>query len=266
MFKVWLFQSTSWRLERHRSEYDRFKPVKITFADDNAMTEPRWALYFAPPAALGQLGQQWLSDTFEPAAPWTTAPRRYGFHATLKAPFRLAPGYALCDLTAAVADWSQRQSPFFVRLSVQWLGDFLALRPVARTDIEALSGLAASAVEQLDPFRAELSAAEQQRRLAAPLTVRERDLLARWGYPYVFEAFRFHCTLTEPLPTAIRPRLFALAEQHFNGVLSQPTPIDRVVLAEEPAPGANFVIVASFRLGAFTPGVEEPPCAKEFVA
>ena len=239
---------------------------EFSFADDTAMTEPRWALYFAPSAALDQLGQHWLSDTFEPAAPWTTAPRRYGFHATLKAPFRLAPGYALRDLKAAVAVWSQCQPPFFVRLSVQWLGDFLALRPVARTDIEALSGLSASAVEQLDPFRAELSAAEEQRRLAAPLNLRERELLARWGYPYVFEAFRFHCTLTEPLPTAIRPRLFALAEQHFNGVLSEPTPIDRVVLAEEPAPGANFVIVASFRLGAFTPGVEEPPCAKESVA
>jgi hypothetical protein len=238
----------------------------MRFAGDHAMTEPRWALYFAPQAALGQLGQQWLSDTFEPALTWTTAPRRYGFHATLKAPFRLAPGYALGDLKAAVAVWSQCQPPFSVRLSVQWLGDFLALRPVTRTDIEALSGLAASAVEQLDPFRAELSASEQQRRLAAPLTVRERELLARWGYPYVFEAFRFHCTLTEPLPTAIRPRLFALAEQHFNGVLSEATPIDRVVLAEEPAPGANFVIVASFRLGAITPEAEEPPCSKESVA
>lgn len=238
----------------------------MSFADDHAMTAPRWALYFAPSAALGQLGQQWLSDTFEPAASWTTAPRRYGFHATLKAPFRLAPGYALSDLKAAVALWSRVQHPFPVRLSVQWLGNFLALRPVTKTDIEALSGLAASAVEQLDPFRAELSAAEQQRRLAAPLTVRERELLARWGYPYVFEAFRFHCTLTEPLPSAIGPRLFALAEQHFNGVLSEPTPIDRVVLAEEPVPGADFVIVASFRLGASTPGAEEPPCFMESVA
>lgn len=230
------------------------------------MNTQRWALYFSPPDELGQLGQQWLSDKFVPAAPWTAAPRRYGFHATLKAPFRLSPGYTLSDLRAAIAVWTGLQRPFSVRLSVQWLGGFPALRPVAEADNAALAGLAASAVAQLDPFRAELSAAEEQRRLKAPLTARERELLARWGYPYVFEAFRFHCTLTEPLPPEIARDLFALAEQHFNRVLSEPVLIDHVVLVEEPEPNANFMMVERFRLGASPPGAEEPPCSMESVA
>jgi hypothetical protein len=47
-------------------------------------------------------------------------------------------------------------------------------------------------VSELDCFRAPLSEGEEQRRLAAGLSARQRELLNRWGYPYVFDQFRFH--------------------------------------------------------------------------
>ena len=232
---------------------------------------PRWALYFSPgtDTELGRLGREWLSAGFEPAAAWTSAPRRYGFHATLKAPFRLAPGFDLKTLISAVAEWAAEQHPFEVLLSVQWLGDFLALRPVPGGSVDALNQLAASAVERFDGFRAEMSAAERARRVVSsksPLTARESELLDRWGYPYVFEAFRFHCTLTESLPQDQKYPLFALAEQTFNRVLFKPVPIDHVVLVEEPAPGADFVRVQSFQLGAFASGAIDSDRSMEPVA
>ena len=229
----------------------------------------RWALYFSPDTELGGLGHQWLSQAFEQAAAWTAAPRRYGFHATLKAPFRLAPGFDLKMLIAAVAEWAAEQPPVDVLLSVQWLGDFLALRPARGASVDALNQLAASAVKRFDGFRAEMSAAERARRVAAskaPLTLRELELLDRWGYPYVFEAFRFHCTLSEALPPDRKLQLFALAEQTFNRVLFQPVPIDQVVLVEEPAPGADFVRVQSFPLGTFAPGAIDSDRSMEPVA
>jgi len=230
---------------------------------------PRWALYFSPDTELGRLGHQWLSHAFEPAAAWTSAPRRYGFHATLKAPFRLAPGCDLKRLIAAVAAWAAEQRPFDVPLSVQWLGDFLALRPAPGASVDALNQLAASAVERLDGFRAEMSAVERARRVAAPklpLTAREFELLERWGYPYVFEEFRFHCTLTESLPPDRKQQLFTLAERSFNRVLSKQVPIDHVVLVEEPAPGADFVRVQSFPLGTSASGAIDSDRSMEPVA
>jgi hypothetical protein len=232
-------------------------------------TNQRWALYFSPDTELGHLGREWLSHVFEPASAWTSTPRRYGFHATLKAPFRLAPGFDSTSLIAAVAEWAAEQRPFDVPLSVQWLGDFLALRPRPGVSVDRLNRLSASAVERLDGFRAEMSAAERERRVAlprSPLTAREHELLDRWGYPYVFEAFRFHCTLTGFLPSDRKVELFSLAERTFNRVLSEPVPIDQVVLVKEPAPGANFVRVRSFPLGMPLPGAVDSNCSLEPIA
>ena len=49
---------------------------------------------------------------------------------------------------------------------------------------------------RLDPFRAPLTPSERARRRPEDLDPRRRALLDRWGYPHVFEAFRFHMTLT----------------------------------------------------------------------
>ena len=58
--------------------------------------------------------------------------RRYGFHATLKAPFRLAEGRTAAELDAAVARYAAGRPGVLVpRLSLARLGGFFALVPGA---------------------------------------------------------------------------------------------------------------------------------------
>ncbi|OUD88227.1 hypothetical protein BC477_09535 [Clavibacter michiganensis subsp. michiganensis] len=98
-----------------------------------------------------------------PGAPagWTRAEvdavtvdaRRYGFHGTLKAPFRVADGRDLDGLEAAVADLAGARDPVALPgLRVASLGGFLALVPTG--PVPALDALAADVVMRLDGFRA----------------------------------------------------------------------------------------------------------------
>src|SRR4051794_24659558 len=108
---------------------------------------PRYAIYFAPPpeSALWRFGSGVLGydastgadapllapDGFLPAE-WrdlTAEPRRYGFHATLKAPFRLAEGATEADLAAAMARFAAQRPPVSTELFVTALGSFVALAP-----------------------------------------------------------------------------------------------------------------------------------------
>src|SRR5690606_25376449 len=121
--------------------------------------------------------------------------RHYGFHATLKAPFRLAPGVSPERLRAAVADFAARRPAFAVpAMKVSAIGGFLAV--TLATPSPAMQALADAAVAELDAFRAPPTEAEIARRLQGGLTSQQEALLRRWGYPYVFEEFRFHMTLT----------------------------------------------------------------------
>lgn len=134
-----------------------------------------------------------------PVAEITEAPRRYGPHATLAPPLRLAPGRRPEEVEAAVERLARRLAPARADgLRLGRIGGFVALLPEG--DPAALDALAAEAVRALDPLRARPEAAEIEKRRAAGLDPREEALLLRWGYPYVMERFRFHVTLSGPLP------------------------------------------------------------------
>ena len=180
------------------------------------MSEPRYALYALPAAGspLEAFGRSVFGDdtmTGEAAppasdladlAPMNAGARVYGFHATLKAPMRLAPGLGEADLLAAARGLAAGHPPVVVGpLTVAALGRFLALVPVAPPP--ALTLLAAECVAALDPLRAPLTGAERAKRRPERLTPRGRALLERWGYPHVFEEFRFHMTLTDALPEEV---------------------------------------------------------------
>ncbi len=196
----------------------------------------RYAIFYTPSGPLADFGAAWLgwdsaSGTVvpHPDVPGidvdglTRTPRKYGFHATLKAPFRLAEGATETALRHAAEAFADAHGPAPIgRLEVRSDHGFLALRPVTQTD--ALRDLAAATVRDFDSLRAPLSDAEIARRRQSPLSTRLDQQMLAWGYPYVFDDFHFHMTLTGKLPrdrptdltTALAPLLdpFAGGSHH----------------------------------------------------
>jgi putative phosphonate metabolism protein len=220
----------------------------------------RHAIYFAPPEAgsLARFGAAWLGwdprhglrqaaalpDLPADRDALIAAPRRYGFHATLKAPFRLAGDLAALDAaTAAVAAGCQ---PFQLRLHVGALGPFLALLPDAPP--AELHALEAACVTGLDAFRAPPNPSELERRRAAGLDPVEEENLRRWGYPYVLDRFRFHLTLTGPLPEATRMPLQEALTTALAPNLAAPVPVTEICRFSEADDGV-FRLVRRFPLG-----------------
>lgn len=209
----------------------------------------RYALYYAPERGpFATAAVRWLgwdpatsSEVAQPdlglnLAALTADPRKYGFHGTLKAPFRLAEGVDFEAASAAVAALAHSLAPVELPgLQFLDLEGFLALVPLG--DTSALMDLAAQVVETLDPLRAPLTEAELARRRPDRLTPRQRDLLNRFGYPYVLEEFRFHLTLSGPLSQADHAALRPLAEAHFAPHLPQPFRLSDLCLFGEDEDG-----------------------------
>lgn len=222
----------------------------------------RYALYFAPrrDSALARFGDTWLGQDVETGAAiaqpdlasivparlsaLTEAPRHYGFHATLKPPFVLASGSDVTQLKAAAAAFAADRAGFVIpRLRLQTIGKFLALTPAE--PVAALATLAADCVQAFDHFRAPPEAAELAKRLAAGLTARQAELLARWGYPYVLDEFRFHLTLTGSIDDAAeRDAVRAAILPVVAPLLSEPVPVDGVCLFRQPDRQAPFRLIA----------------------
>jgi Protein of unknown function (DUF1045) len=197
----------------------------------------RYAVYYAPrPGAFATRASEWLGWSAEsgqalpqpqlpgivdPAA-ITREPRRYGFHGTLRAPFRLAEGVTAQHANEAVANLSQRLAPVVCEgLRLENLHGFLALTPLGCE--AALLALAAAVVEATDPLRP-----------------RQRELLDRWGYPHVMEEFLFHLTLTDRMAD---PAPVAMAlEAHFAPVLPRPFVIEDLCLFGEDAAGRFHIL------------------------
>jgi len=228
-----------------------------THSPGEAALSYRFAIYWAPPrgAPLAEIGEAWLGRSAQsdaalerPRLPGfsageleaaTAEPRRYGLHATLKPPFRLAEGGSATALESAFDDFARRQLGVTAPpLRLKRIGRFLALVPGARTP--ALDALAAASVAALDAFRAPPDAAELARRHAAGLSPAQAQNLARWGYPYVMEEFRFHVTVTGAIDPTLADRLTPALETLFAPVLTLPLEITELALFTEPAPGAPF--------------------------
>jgi 2'-5' RNA ligase len=169
----------------------------------------------------------------------TAEPRRYGFHATLKPPFALAPGRSAAELEAALNAFARAATPFASPpLRLGDIGGFLALVPSAPS--AQLDALAERAVRMFDAFRAPATETDRVRRAQAPLDSRERELLEAWGYPHVLDRWRFHMTLTRPLEPAERARVRAALAPLAAPVCREPLRIDGVALFVEPDAGRPF--------------------------
>lgn len=216
----------------------------------------RYAIYFVPTSddPLWAFANRWLGRDPETGAVFDcdTAivgdPRRYGFHATLKPPFALAQGKSEADLVAALAEFARRTAPFDVPdMRVAKLGRFLAIVP--GTHAPALHALADACVREFDHFRAPADEAELAKRRKGGLTAREDEHLVRWGYPYVFDTFRFHMTLSGRLDAATATRLEAELATATADMLKRPLAVREIALFVEPHAGADFALTRRVRLG-----------------
>jgi len=221
---------------------------------------PRYALYHVPAADAGlyRFGAAMIGyDAFEakdldhpPQAlrafgDWrelTADPRKYGFHATLKAPFILADGQteaSLCSVFDRFAA-TPREVPVIAPV-VRAIGSFIAVIPDAADT--PLGQLADDCVTAFESFRAPLGAYDRERRLKSPLTPRQVAHLDRWGYPYVFEEFRFHMTLTGSLPTEKRQAVLPFLQGEFAKLGLASTPIAQIALLRQERSDARFVVL-----------------------
>lgn len=243
----------------------------------------RYALYFAPEpgSPWAEAGNSWIGRDAErgatigqdrvPGIPsvllsqLTSGARRYGFHATLKAPFHLAPGFSEANLEAMAAAFCQVQRRVTVpAMRIKPLDDFLALRPDGAE--EEIGALAMRCVSYFDLLRAAPADNELAARRRRGLSQRQEALLQRWGYPYTEEEYRFHLTLSDDLREIDDDAEYAMrraAEEHFNAVAA-PFVIDRLSIFREPAPGAPFVVWRSFPFGDRLPQAELPAPGRLF--
>lgn len=210
----------------------------------------RFAIFDPGPAPLARFGARWFGwdaaggQSMPALAPdhVVAAPRRYGFHATIKPPFRLADGRDVQGLMVALRRLAATLAPVSVPdgLTLTCLGNFVAL--VADPQPPDLTGVAARVVEALDGFRAPLTPEDRARRRPDGLSVAERHNLDAWGYPYVMDSFRYHMTLSGPLSPAQAAALIARLGPMVGAVLPAPHPIDTLALMGEDAAGRFHVL------------------------
>lgn len=228
------------------------------------MKGARYSVYYTPPpeSPLARFGARVLGyDCFSgldvPRRPiegiepsvlglGTVQPRRYGFHATLVAPFRLGEA-SEADLVAAFTQYALQQSPVMLgSLRIAAIGDFVVLRPAQPVpEVEAFAG---DCVAAFDTFRAPLSSEDRARRLASELTPRQADLMARWGYPYVLDEFRFHMTLAGPLPYAERKQFETQLEKAFGRLATHQVELSAISLMRQDDAAASFRVLQCHRL------------------
>lgn len=226
----------------------------------------RYAAYWAPPAntALWRFASRWLGrdaasgETFLPASARhgeiTSEAARYGFHATLKAPIALADGAVEADIAASLAALARRFGPF---ATAPWvlaeIDGFLALVPdpaIAAGRPARLHALADAAVLALEPLRRPATAEEIARRRPGRLDPRARANLDRFGYPWVFEDFFAHLTLTCRLDQPERGEVAAALRRALARLPAEPFAFHEIALFIEDQPGGPFRLARAFPLGA----------------
>jgi hypothetical protein len=207
----------------------------------------RYAIYYCPGThtALGRLGREWLSEAL--SLPGISSQRhqvlladvrRYGWHATIHAPFAPRSGASYGDVRSAITALAENFAAFELTLRLDRLAGFLSLRPVVDGIPER--ALAAACLTTLQPIRASLPDEALQRRRAG-LDKEELAHLQKHGYPYVLDRYRFHLTLAAPateweelaMRRWLQPRMAALP----------PARIDALAICREAAPGRSFELL-----------------------
>lgn len=228
-----------------------------------AKSKTRYAIYYSPEAEcdLWRFGSRWLGrDTVtgdelnrleiegveaKRIEEITAQPSGYGFHATLKPPFRLAKGHDLAMLDEALEAFAAAREKFSIgQLELAELDGFIALRPAKAS--KKLSKLAEDCVKDFDHFRAAPTQKEMDKRLKADLTDRQKKMLGKWGYPYVLDEYRFHMTLTERLKAKERKQILSGLADHAKSALKDKVKIDAISLFRQKDSDQSFELVKCY--------------------
>jgi Protein of unknown function (DUF1045) len=220
----------------------------------------RIALYYAPPqdCAWWRAGCEWLGrdpqsgEIFDHAAsssiagvPYReviAAPRRYGWHGTLVAPFHCASGVGPLDVLATAQSWARGiTTPADIALRPALMGRFVALRAASEADEAILRDVAASALRALAACRTRASSEDVERRIVPGMSARQIALLREWDYPYVMDEFRFHMTVASSLDSPAAQEAVA-AEWRTRIESLGPLPFNGAALFVEKEPGADFTL------------------------
>jgi hypothetical protein len=226
---------------------------------------PRYAIYFVPAAqsALYRYGSSILGyDCYTGEAVdfpggsetinWNELgkePRRYGFHATLKAPFHLLPSHGEDQLVKAVRNFAGLgHAVHAFEPAVRLLNGFFAVVPLKA--VPAIDALAASCTTIFDAFRAPITPQQRARLVALKLSESQTRNLDRWGYPYVLSEFQFHMTLTGKVPAGRRKAILAVLQKSLRrGGIEGAIAVDRLALLKQDSPTASFRVVSEAMLG-----------------
>ncbi len=220
----------------------------------------RYAVYFVPPEGpLSRFGAEWLGwdinrattvahPSFEKLdiTSITAKPRKYGFHATLKPPFRIVENHGEEELQAAIADLADTLPPVTLeKLRLSRIGRFIALTPDGNQT--GINSLAAACVREIDFFRSPPTQTELSHRRKSGLSDRQDELLRDWGYPYVMEEFRFHITLSGKLDDETGTAVQKALQSTIVPLLPTPFIIDQIALVGERQDG-RFEVIQRYRL------------------
>lgn len=237
------------------------------FDQFNMLIEERYAIYFTLPVdhPVYQLATVWLGydvcagrmiedvekDVYhrdlKDLAKHTTDPMRYGFHATLKAPFRLHEDRTVEELKSELLRFSQEYKAFKCKtLKIKTLNQFLALVPTK--PCKKLQRLASDCVKLFDPFRAPLSSKEIAKRNPDKLNPQQMENLEQWGYPYVFDEFRFHMTLSNKLNKEDAKIVRKCLKELFRSFLKRPLKVDQISLFYQETIDKPFVLLKRYPL------------------
>ncbi|MDR2455433.1 MAG: DUF1045 domain-containing protein [Deltaproteobacteria bacterium] len=211
----------------------------------------RYAVYHAPSieTELHRLGRLVLGRSLWDPKAGPSAPKAsiYGFHATLVAPFRtLSSKGALLE---TLNDAASKLKPVRIdKLALAGLPPgFPAIVPLFQPP--ELSELEASLVTAMNKHRRPPAPGEAARR--GLLSARQAQLNQKWGYPFVFEEFRYHLTLGDLCgdQASLEKRLAHLSELFDESLLSQGLTIDKLQLCLQEEASSPFRAVSEVRIG-----------------
>jgi len=224
----------------------------------------RYALSFtpSPSSLLWETGSKWIGlDSYfgkfleqpcisgiESDRLWelTSSARYFGLQAIIKFPFRLASATTvekLYDLLGSYA--AQQQSVALTGLELQNSNDCFFLQ--SQTVPIQLLHIASGAVKMLNQVRAPLNPSECARLKAEFLTTQEKRNVQIWGYPYVFDQYKFQIRVTSRITKMVeKEMMYSALNRFFAPVCAEPLLIDALSLYVENGAGSPLRFLHRF--------------------